>query len=314
LTEATAELASRPGRLASRRRRRRRHWNELLLALAFLSPALVLLGVFVIWPAVWAVRISFMNYSLNGFDALNHRFVGFDNYRALIHDPEFTDSVKRTALFVFASAIVGQFVFGLGAALALARKDLRLRGVFGAAIILPLAVPETVAALAWVSMLAPDSSGTLNRAFGVFGGGPVQWIAHHAMLSIIIVNIWRGIAFATILFLGAIEALPSEVLEAARVDGAGRLQLFRDMTLPLIKHAITIYMLMTTIGTVTLFGLVFFLTQGGPGSDTTLTSIYVYLQSFKFFEFGVGSAASVLLLLFVAPLGALYVRLLRSNV
>jgi multiple sugar transport system permease protein len=312
VTETVAGATSRRARLVARRRRRRA--RELLLAAGFLSPTILLLGVFVIWPAAWAVRVSFMNYSLTGFDALNHRFVGLDNYRALVHDPEFVGSVERTALFVFASAIVGQFVLGLGAALALARKDIRLRGPIGAAIVLPLAVPETVAALAWVSMLAPDSGGTLNRVFGVFGAAPVQWIAHHAMLSIIVVNIWRGIAFAAILFLGAIEGVPQELVDAARADGATPFQILRQITLPLIKHAVTIYMLMTTIGTVTLFGLVFFLTQGGPGSATTLTSIYVYLQSFKFFEFGIGSAATVLLLLFIAPLGVLYVRLLRADI
>jgi multiple sugar transport system permease protein len=304
--------AERPQRSAARRRRRRR--KEWLLAAAFLAPSLLLLAVFVVWPAVWAVRISFTNYTLTGADALNHRWVGLDNYRNLLSDNEFTASLLRTGWFVLASAIVGQFILGLGAALALARRDIRFRGAFGAAIVLPLAVPETVAALSWVSMLAPDRLGTLNRVLDVADLGPVRWIVAHALLSIIIVNIWRGIAFAAVLFGGALEAVPEPVMEAARVDGAGPFRTFWLITLPLIRHAVVLYMLMTTIGTVTLFGLVFFLTQGGPGSDTTLASIYIYLTSFKFFEFGVGAAASTLLLAFVFPLGVLYVRLLRAQV
>jgi multiple sugar transport system permease protein len=255
-----------------------------------------------------------MSYSLNGVDATSHHFIGFANYRELLSDPDFRDSVVRTGWFVLASAIVGQFVLGLGAALALARRDIRGRGAFGAAIILPLAVPETVAALTWASMFAAGGHGTANRGLAIADLGPVDWIANHAMLAIIIVNIWRGVAFAAILFGGALEAVPAQVMEAARVDGATAPRLFRYVTLPLIKHAIALYMLMTVIGTVTLFGLVFFLTQGGPGDATTLASIYVYLESFKFFEFGLGSAASVMLLCLVLPLGVIYVRLLRARI
>lgn len=310
MSGAVATTAARTGRAAARRRRR----GDRLLALAFLSPAIVLLGLFVIWPAAWAVRISLMDYSLNGAAAQAHHFIGLTNYRTLFSDPDFRASITRTIWFVFASAIVGQFVLGMVAAVCLARRDIRARGAFGAAIILPLAVPETVAALTWASMLAAGGHGTANRFLGLAGVGPVQWIAAHAMVSIIVVNIWRGTAFAAVLFGGAIEAVPADVVDAARVDGATAFALFRLVTLPLIRHAIALYMLMTTIGTITLFGLVYFLTQGGPGSDTTLTSIYIYLQSFKFFEFGLGSAASVLLLAVTLPLGVLYVRLLRHRI
>ncbi|MDX6536293.1 MAG: multiple sugar transport system permease protein [Gaiellales bacterium] len=310
----SVRAAGRSERPAARRRGRSRRTREALFATAFLAPSVLLLGLFVIAPALWAVRNSFMSYSLNGIDATSHHFVGFANYRALLSDPDFRTAVVRTGWFVLASAVVGQFILGLAAALALARRDIRARGAFGAAIILPLAVPETVAALTWASMLAAGGKGTANRALALTHLGPIEWIATHAMLSIIIVNIWRGVAFAAILFGGALEAVPASVVEAARVDGAGAPRLFWYVTLPLIKHAIALYMLMTVIGTVTLFGLVFFLTQGGPGSDTTLASIYIYLQSFKFFEFGIGSAASVLLLCLVVPLGVIYTRLLRARI
>jgi len=307
-----AERRSSALRSSARSRRRRR--RETLLAGLFLSPALLILGLFVVAPAVWAVYVSLTDYNLLGVGANVHRFVGLANYRRLLDDPAFRGAIVRTAIFVFVSAIVGQFVLGLAAALILHRRDLRARALLGALIVLPLAVPEVVAGMMWASMLEPERLGTLNRVLGVVGVGPIQWIANHALLTIVVVNIWRGTAFAAILFGGALEAMPGDVVEAARVDGATPRQLFRHVTVPLISHAITLYMLMTTIGTVTVFGLVFFLTQGGPGDQTTLLSIFIYLKSFKFFEFGVGAAASVLMFVLVLPLGALYVRLLRANV
>ena len=217
-------------------------------------------------------------------------------------------------MFVAFSAIIGQFVFGLASALALHRRDVRLKGLWGAAILMPLVVPETVAAFAWSSMLESSDQGTVNRVIGLAGVAPVAWLQDNAMLAIIVVNIWRGIAFAMILFAAALEGVPQEVNEAATVDGASPRQLLTKITLPLIKPAIVLYMLLTTIGTVTVFGLIYFLTRGGPGGDTTTLAIFVYERAFKFFEIGLGSAASVIMLGFVLGIGLIYVRLLRAQV
>jgi multiple sugar transport system permease protein len=154
----------------------------------------------------------------------------------------------------------------------------------------------------------------VNRVVGVAGISPIAWLQDNAMLSIIIVNIWRGIAFAMILFAAALEGVPAEVTEAAVVDGANPWQLLRRITLPLIRHAIVLYMLLTTIGTVTVFGLIYFLTRGGPGGDTTTLSIFIYERAFRFFEIGLGSAASVIMLGFVLAIGLIYVRLLRAQI
>jgi multiple sugar transport system permease protein len=215
---------------------------------------------------------------------------------------------------VFFSAIIGQFLLGLTSALLLHRRDVRLKSLWSGAILLPLVVPETVAAFAWASMLESSSEGTLNRVVGLAGVEPIAWLQDNAMLAIIVVNIWRGIAFAMILFAAALEGVPQEVTEAAVVDGASAGQLLSRITLPLIKHAIVLYMLLTTIGTVTVFGLIYFLTRGGPGGDTTVLSIFIYERAFKFFELGLGSAASVIMLGVVLGVGLIYVRLLRAQI
>lgn len=294
--------------------RRPRGLRQKLVVVGFLAPALILLGIFVVAPVLWAVGLSLTDWRLTGPGALHPKFIGFDNYARLLGSDAFTASFFRTGVFVIFSAILGQFVLGLASALALHRRDIRLKGLWGAAILLPLVVPETVAAFAWASMLEASDEGTLNRVIGLAGAAPVAWLQDNAMLAIIVVNTWRGIAFAMILFAAALEGVPQEVNEAAVMDGASPRQLLTRITLPLIKPAIVLYMLLTTIGTVTVFGLIYFLTRGGPGGDTTTLAIYVYERAFKFFEIGLGSAASVIMLGVVLGVGLIYVRLLRAQV
>jgi multiple sugar transport system permease protein len=175
-------------------------------------------------------------------------------------------------------------------------------------------VPEVVASLAWASMLAPGQLGTVNRALGLFGIAPLSLLQDHAMGAIIVVNTWRGIAFAMIMFQAAIEGVSDDLIEAARIDGAKSRQVFRYITLPLIRGPVFLFLLLTTITTASVFGLVYFLTRGGPGSETELTSIYIYKHSFAFFQLGLGSAASVIMLVVVLVLGLTYVRLAKVEV
>jgi multiple sugar transport system permease protein len=292
-------------------------WRERLLVIGFLSPALALVGVFTIWPVLWALVQSFRNRALVGEGALHPHYIGFDNYRRLLHDHAFYASIGRSAEFVFISAIVGQTLLGFLIAYLLATRPrwrLRFGPAFAAVFLLPLAVPETVAALAWASMADGTGNGLMNKFIGLFGFRPVQWLQNDAMLTLIIVNIWRGVPFAMILFGAALASTPRESLEAAMVDGATPWQQLRRVTLPMIKPQILLFLLLTTITTFGIFGLVYFLTKGGPGDATTIVGIYIYQQAFQFFEIGYGSAAGVLMLLILLVLGIGYVRLMREQV
>jgi multiple sugar transport system permease protein len=292
-------------------------WREALLVASFLSPALALVGVFTIWPAIWAVVQSFTNRALVGPGALNPHFIGTSNYHRLLTDRSFYSSLARSAEFVFFSAIVGQTLLGFLVAYLLATRPrwrLRFSGLFAALFLLPLAVPETVAALAWASMTNGTKDGLVNRFIGLFGLHPVQWLQNDAMLTLIIVNIWRGVPFAMVLFAAALASTPSETLEASMVDGATAWQQLRRVTLPMIRPQILLFLLLTTITTFGIFGLVYFLTKGGPGSATTIVSIYIYQQAFQFFEIGYGSAAGVIMLVILLALGLLYVRQMREQV
>ncbi len=297
--------------------RRIQNWREALTVAGFLAPALALIGLFTVAPGVWAVVQSFTDRALVGRNAANVQFIGLDNYVQLAGDPDFAASLGRTVVFVLLSAIVGQTILGFLTAYLLAsrpRWQLRFSPVFAAIFLLPLAVPEAVAALAWASIANGTEQGFLNRMVGAFGAEPVQWLQDHAMATVIVVNIWRGIPFAMVLFSAALQGIPREVLEMSLVDGATAWQQFRRIILGILRPQILLFLMLTTITTFGIFGLVYFLTRGGPGDATTLVGIYIYLQGFKFFEIGFGSAAATVMLVILLTLGVYYVRLMREQV
>ncbi|UNT00783.1 sugar ABC transporter permease [Streptomyces tubbatahanensis] len=296
---------------AARPTRRRRERSALPL---LLGPSVLLIAVFVIAPAAYGVYLGLTNTQLTGFAARDPQFVGLENFRNLLGSADFLESLGRTGEFVLWSAIIGQTVLGMLAALLLRQKWLRGKGLFGALMLLPMVVPEVVASLTWASVLSSESDGTFNRLLGLFGSGAAAPLQEYPMASVILINVWRGIAFAMIMFQAALEDVPDELIEASRMDGASALQVFRHITLPLIRGPVFLYLLLTTITTVGVFGLVYFLTQGGPGQDTEITSIYIFQSAFKYSQIGLGSAASVILLILLTILGMTYARLAKVEV
>jgi multiple sugar transport system permease protein len=297
--------------------RRVRNWRDALTLVGFLTPALALLGVFTIWPAVWAIYQSFTNKALTGFEARSPRFVGLENYTRLLGDPDFHSSMLRTFAFVLLSAVIGQTIFTFLIAYLMAdrpRWRLGLTPLFAAVFLLPLAVPEAVAALLWASTANGTEEGLLNRGLGLVGLGPVEWLQAHAFETVTVVNIWRGIPFAMVLFAAAIESIPRTTLEAGLIDGASAWQQLRRVVVPILRPQILTFLMLTTITTFGVFGLVFFLTRGGPGNVTEIIGIYIYQRAFQFFQIGLGSAAGVLLLVVLLVLGAYYVWLMREQV
>ncbi|MDQ0470981.1 carbohydrate ABC transporter permease [Labrys wisconsinensis] len=288
---------------------RRVAWQLRLILL----PSVLLLLAFVIYPALYSVYLSLTNEALTGAAALNPRFVGTRNYVRLFNDAKFWNSLLVTLAFVVGSAIVGQFVLGLVSAMLL-RRPLRLKSIFNSIILLPNAVPEVVAGFMWISMLAGGERATLSRIVALFGLEPSDWLQTFPLTMIIIVNTWRGIATAMILLTAGLSAVSEEIYEAARMDGATPRQMFTRITLPLIMPTIFLYMLVSTVSTIAIFGFVYALTRGGPGGATELISIYIYNQSFTAFQLGFGSAVAVVTLAVALVLGILYVRALKVEV
>ncbi len=284
--------------------------RQLLLVLL---PSLVLLLAFVIYPALYSVYLSFTNEALTGAAALRPRFVGIRNYARLFNDAKFWNSLFVTFVFVMGSAVIGQFVLGLISAMAL-RRPIRFRQFFSSIILLPNAAPEVVAGFMWISMLAGGEHATLSRIVAFFGINPADWLNAFPLSMIIIVNTWRGIATAMILLTAGLSTIPAEIYEAARMDGATPSQMFRRITLPLMMPTILLYMLISAVSTIAVFGLVYALTRGGPGGATEVVSIYIYNQSFTAFQLGYGAAVAVVALIISLILGIGYVRAMKVEV
>lgn len=284
-------------------------WQLQLLLL----PCVLLLGALVIYPALYSIYLSLTNASLVGVAATHPRFVGMRNYFRLFSDAEFWNSLVITFWFVIGSAVIGQFILGLTSAVLL-RRPLRFKNLFNSIILLPNAVPEVVAGFIWISMLAGGEHSTLNRIFGVLGIPAVRWLEQLPLLMIVIANTWRGIASAMILMMAGLSSVPPEVREAARIDGASPRQIFRFVTLPLIMPTIFLYMLVSTVTTISIFGFVYALTRGGPGNATEIVGIYIYNQSFTAFQLGYGAAVAVVTLFISVAIGLVYVRALKVQV
>ncbi|MBX3062008.1 MAG: sugar ABC transporter permease [Anaerolineae bacterium] len=286
---------------------------DRLLLIGFLAPAFILLAIFYIFPALWAIRISFTDLALTGPKALNYSFVGLKEYQRLFNNPDFYGALGRTAIYTIGTC-VGQFVIGLTAALLLSRKRLFGQTLLMSVIILPLVVPSLIQALLWQNMLASGEFGTLNRIISLIGIAPVEWVRDYPMQSVILVNFWNNSGFAMILFLAGLENIPAELIESAQIDGANGFQVLRFIKLPLIRYVILLWLLLNTLGCLNTFDLVYALTRGGPGSDTTIMGIFMYNQGFRYFELGLGSATAVVLLVISFIIAVIYVRLMRVEV
>ncbi len=284
----------------------RTSWQLKLLLL----PCVLLIGALVVYPALYSIYLSLTNASLVGSAATHPRFVGMRNYVRLCADGGFWNSLVVTFWFVLGSAVIGQFVLGLVSAVLL-RRPLRFKNLISSIILLPNAVPEVVAGFIWISMLAGGENSTLNR---LLGGLSVQWLQQFPLAMIIIANTWRGIASAMILMMAGLSAVTPDVYEAARIDGASPRQMFRFITLPLIMPNIFLYMLVSTVSTISIFGFVYALTRGGPGNATEIIGIYIYNQSFTAFQLGYGSAVAVVTLVISMAIGLVYVRALKVKV
>lgn len=286
-----------------------RRSERTMLAL-FLGPAVIIVLIFTILPALWAIYVSFTNRALTGERSVAYDFVGIANYVKLLSNEIFLHSISLTLWYTFWTT-VGQFILGLATALFLNRANLWGKTFLLAAVVLPMVIPAVIQSLIWSSMLAMGEYGTLNRIIGLFGITPVMWLREAPMVSVTLVNFWNNSGFAMILFLAGLENIPREVIEAAHIDGASSWQTLTRIRLPLIKYVIMLWLLLNTLGCLGVFDLVYTLTRGGPGNSTQLVGIYIYDQSFKFYELGMGSAASVILLFISLIIGLIYVRVLR---
>lgn len=280
-----------------------------------LMPATFLLALFFVAPALWAAYTSLTNMALVGIDAANPRFVGLDNYARLARDQDFAIVIRNSVTFVVGSAIVGQFILGLALALLIdhaERRGFRAASLAYAAVLLAWVNPTLIAGFLWVAMF-DFFFGSLNMALKALGADPVDWLGSYPMLSVIIANIWRGTAFTMLIFLGALKTIPSDIYEAARVDGANAWQRFWDHTLPSLRQIAALVLLSITMSTFGTFILIQTLTNGGPGIATEVISLYAFHEAFQRYSIGYGSAIALAMLLLNLVFAVLYLRWSRAR-
>lgn len=277
-----------------------------------LVPAVVLLGVFMLGPVVWSFYGSFTNAALTGRNALAPSFVGLQNYQDLLADPEFPKSLWLTVLFVLASAVVGQNVLGLTLAMLLRSGAPAVRTVVSTLVVVAWVLPEIVASFALYAFF--HDAGTLNALLGAVGIEGPTWLYETPMLAVILANVWRGTAFSMLVYSAAVAEVPPELTEAARMDGATARQRLVWVVLPTIRRSVSTNLMLTTLQTLSVFTLIYVMTGGGPGTDSSTLPILAYQEAFKFAQVGYGTAIATVMLLIGAVFSVVYIRSLRPEV
>lgn len=293
---------------------RRRQWtaqnSNFILGPAMILPAVVALALFQFLPLITAALNSLQSFS--PFDQSSTGWVGVDNYAEIFSDPDF-----RSALFNSFLYIVLMLGFTIPLALVLAvLLDRRLPGSVWTrnAIIAALAASEAVTALVWNQMYEP-SSGLFNAIFHALNlpTQPFLTSGDQALLSIVIMSVWKDVGLPMLIFLAGLQAIPRELPEAAALDGASERQIFWSVTLPLLRPSIVVALFMMTITATRMFTPILIMTQGGPRGSTTNLALYSYIQGFEFQSQGTASASVMCMLLLLGLITVAQGWLLRDK-
>ncbi|MEU8705151.1 sugar ABC transporter permease [Streptomyces sp. NPDC048565] len=268
---------------ALRRKRRR----ESMTAWSFISPAiLIILGLSVV-PVVWSLLLSFQADDL----VTPSRWVGLENYHALVKDPHFSQAVRNTLLYTLMYVPLSM-ALGLTLAVALNRR-IRLVGLYRTLIFVPFVISATAQGVLFSFILDPQF-GAANSVLHSLGLSAQGFLTDpgQALLVLVAISLWSGTGFCVVIYLAALQDVPLSLIEAARLDGAGRFQILRHVTLPTLGPVSVFLVLWQTIESLQVFDLVYVTTKGGPLGSTTVIVYFIWEQAFKNFTAGYGAAAA----------------------
>lgn len=287
--------------------------RKKIIGYALMAPSLFILSLVLAFPLAHAFYLSLFNVRFFGGRIITS-FVGLENYLSVLRDDSWWRSFVNTLYFVLADITAGMFL-GFISALALNRR-LRFRSLIIAAILLPYVLPPIVHALIWKWAFNADY-GFINQTLLSLGilKKNVYWLTDPKLVlwALIVANLWQGTAFATIIYLGGMKSIPDELYEAAKIDGATRIQQVIHITLPLLKPFTQLLLVMKTILTFKLFELVYAVTGGGPAGRTRVVSYEIYRTAFESYKFGRATAMSYILLGIVTVIVLLYRRFLTTE-
>jgi alpha-glucoside transport system permease protein len=299
-----------------------RQWSKLerFQGFAFVLPALVVLGIFLIYPAYYTIRLAFYEGDFK-FNPVH--WLGIDNFKNLLtNDPDFLDLSKfppggalinnlRWVIFYISLSLI----IGLGLAVLAVR--VRYERAVKTAIFVPMAISATAVGIIWLLVYNTDSDiGVLNALWhGVFGQNPVSWLGNPNIVNyaLIFAYIWASVGFVMVVLSAAIKGIPAEVLEAARVDGAGEWNIFRRIMLPMLSLPISVVTIWLFINVIKVFDIIYVMTGGGPGTSSRVIAFTMYEETFHNGRPGYGAAVAVIMLVLIAPVMVLNVRRFRTE-
>ncbi|MCX5400435.1 carbohydrate ABC transporter permease [Streptomyces sp. NBC_00102] len=301
-TTATAVPAASKGVQRSGRRPGRSHEGASRPGFAWAAPAAVFFGLFAIVPLILVVVLSFATW-----DGLSDpEFTGLDNWKKLFDDPIMIKSLWLSLLLTFLGVAVQtplSILLGVWAA-----GHQRNRAVLSAIYFIPLLLSAAAVSVLWRAVLDPNF-GVPAHAKWLFGDGNLFGNQSTAIGVLIFVSTWQFTPLHTLIYQGAARSVPRVLYQAAEIDGAGRYRQFFHITLPQLRNSVVTSMILMVVGGLTTFDTVLILTQGGPGTDTTISAYYMYQKAFKTFDYGTASAIGVMLVLVATVISLVMVRL-----
>src|SRR5215210_2096725 len=278
----------------------------------FLAPALVLIGVFFFLPVAASLVLSVTDFDIYAVgDLANARFVGARNYLALLDNPLFWTALRNTFYF----ALIGgplTVAVSLAAALLVNAKVVRFKSLFRTIYFVPFVTTLVAVAIVWRYLYQPQY-GLLNYALGAFGVEPINWLGDPkwAMPAIILLAVWKNFGYNMLIFIAGLQAIPEELYEAARIDGASALRQFWHVSLPMLAPTFFFVGVVTMIGYFQLFAEPYVMTQGGPLRSTTSLVLMMYEEGFRWWRMGVAASVAFILFIIILVWSLLQLRLER---
>lgn len=286
----------------------KRNPGRALRRAAPILPALLLLLIFMMGPILYSVYLSLTNKALRGEGAASTDFVGLANFGQAFSSQQFWHSVGLTLIFTLLTAVIGQNILGMVLALLMRSASKIVTTLTSAIIIAAWILPEVVAGYLWYTFLG--EKGSLNGVLSFFGLASQDLLISFPILAVSFANIWRGAAFSMLVYRAALSQVSTDVDESAQLDGAGSWRRFFSVTLPIIRRSVLTNLMLITLQTLSVFGLIYIMTKGGPAGASQTLPLFMYEQAFSFGQLGYGTAVALILLAIGGVASLVYMKLL----
>lgn len=268
--------------------------SDTKTAWLFMLPGIVLLAVFVFWPIIYSLPLAFTDYSV----IADAKFIGLDNFKRALSDPDFITSMVNSFIYVFVVPFMQIFSMLLAVIVNQKIKGIKL---FRTLYYIPVVTSTIAVSIIWSWLLSTD--GLINRMliFSNILTDNISWLTNEntALMTLMFITLWKGLGYYMMIYLAGLQSIPSELPEAAEVDGANKMQTFFHVTIPMLRPQVVLCSLMSLMGALRVFDEPFVLTKGGPVNKTLTSSLYIYKNGFEKFDFGYSAALGLIVSLVI---------------